>query len=84
VPRRRRGALAERHRLDPLDGAPNIEQGPYAVFDLNASYDVNEQTELALSVNNVLDEKYYASTSFYRTVIYGDGISAEMMLRARF
>jgi hypothetical protein len=26
----------------------------------------------------------YASTSFYSTVIYGGGISAEMMLRARF
>ncbi len=68
----------------PWDGAPNIEQDPYAVFDLNASYDVNEQTELTLSVNNVLDEKYYASTGFYNTVIYGDGISAELMLRARF
>ncbi len=45
---------------------------------------MTEQAVLTLSVNNVLDEKYYASTGFYNTVIYGDGISAELMLRARF
>ena len=62
---------------------PNIEQDAYAVFDVNASYDVTEQAVLTLSVNNVLDEKYYASTGFYNTVIYGDGIGAELMLRLR-
>ena len=52
---------------------PNIEQDAYAVFDVNASYDVTEQTVLTLSVNNVLDEKYFASTGFYNTVIYATG-----------
>lgn len=63
---------------------PNIEQGAYAVFDVNASYDLTEQTVVTLTVNNVLDERYYASSGFYNTVNYGDGISAELMLRARF
>lgn len=66
------------------DGLPNVEQDPYAVFDVNASYDVTEDTVLTLSVNNVFDESYYASTGFYNAVIYGDGLSAELMLRARF
>lgn len=66
------------------DGLPNVEQGPYAVFDVNASYDVTENAILTLTVNNVLDEKYYASTGFYNAVTYGDGTAAELMLRARF
>lgn len=66
------------------DDLPNVKQDPYAVFDLNASYDVTEESVLTLSVNNILDEKYYASTGFYNAVTYGDGISAELMLRARF
>jgi len=65
-------------------GLPNIEQDPYTVFDVNASYDLTEQTVLTLSVNNLFDEQYYASTGFYNTVIYGDGLSTELMLRARF
>ena len=63
---------------------PSVPQDPYAVFDLNANYDLTEQTVLTLSVNNVLNEKYYATTGFYDTVVYGEGISAELMLRARF
>lgn len=63
---------------------PSVRQDPYAVFDLNATYDVTEQTVLSLSINNILDEKYYATTGFYDTVVYGDGVSAELMLRARF
>ena len=80
------GAVRWQSSTDSIvwDGQPNIEQDPYAVFDLNASYDISEQAVLTLSVNNVLDEKYYASTGFYNTVIYGDGIGAELMLRARF
>ena len=39
---------------------------------------------LTLSVNNIFDEKYYASTGFYNTVNYGEGVGAELMLRARF
>ena len=43
--RRRRGALAERdrqHRRGTVE-LPNIEQDPYAVFDVNAPYDVTER-----------------------------------------
>lgn len=63
---------------------PNVRQDPYAVFDLNAQYDVTEDAVLTLSVNNVFNEKYYATSGFYDTVVYGDGIGAELMLRARF
>ncbi|RDD73056.1 TonB-dependent siderophore receptor [Paracoccus versutus] len=62
----------------------NVHQGSYAVFDLNASYQVTDRTELTLSVNNILNEKYYATTGFYDTVVYGDERSAELTLRAKF
>ncbi|KGJ12177.1 TonB-dependent siderophore receptor [Paracoccus versutus] len=62
----------------------NVHQGSYAVFDLNASYQVTDKTELTLSVNNILNEKYYATTGFYDTVVYGDERSAELTLRAKF
>ena len=81
------GAMRWQSAIDsiPWDGnLPNIEQDAYAVFDVNASYDLTDQSVLTLSVNNVFDEKYYSSTGFYNTVIYGDGLQAELMLCARF
>lgn len=64
--------------------APSVHQGSYAVADLSASYDVNDDTSLTLTVNNVLRKKYYATTGFYDTVVYGEDISAELALRAKF
>ncbi|WP_313350909.1 TonB-dependent siderophore receptor [Paracoccus sp. (in: a-proteobacteria)] len=63
---------------------PNVHQASYAVWDFNASYDLTDKMELALSVNNILDKKYYATTGFYGTVVYGEGRNAELVLRARF
>lgn len=62
----------------------NVHQGSYAVVDLNASYDISDTTELTFSVNNVTNKKYYATTGFYDTVVYGDDRSAELTLRAKF
>jgi len=63
---------------------PPVHQGSYAVFDFNAAYEISDKAELALSVNNVLNKKYYATTGFYDTVVYGDDRSAELTLRAKF
>lgn len=62
----------------------NVHQGSYAVFDLNASYDLSDKTVLTLSVNNIANKKYYATTGFYDTVVYGDERAAEITLRAKF
>ncbi len=63
---------------------PNVHQGSYAVFDLNTSYEIGENADLTLSVNNITNKKYYATTGFYDTVVYGEERSAELTLRARF
>ncbi|WP_199258848.1 TonB-dependent siderophore receptor [Paracoccus binzhouensis] len=83
------GAMRWQSGTDSMDFAsdieqPNVHQGSYAVFDLNASYEVTEKTELSLSVNNIFNKKYYATTGFYDTVVYGDERSAELTLRAKF
>ncbi|CAM3205697.1 outer-membrane receptor for ferric coprogen and ferric-rhodotorulic acid [Paracoccus aminovorans] len=83
------GAMRWQSGTDSMDFTseleqPNVHQGSYAVFDLNAKYDLNDKTALSLSVNNIFDKKYYATTGFYDTVVYGDGRSAELTLRAKF
>lgn len=83
------GAMRWQSGTDSMDFTseaeqPNVHQSSYAVFDLNAAYELSEQAELTLTVNNVLDKKYYATTGFYDTVVYGDGRSAELTLRAKF
>lgn len=40
--------------------------------------------DLSLNVTNLFDKKYYRTTGFYNTVVYGDGVGAELALRARF
>ncbi|MFT3690955.1 MAG: TonB-dependent receptor [Paenirhodobacter sp.] len=83
------GAMRWQTGTDSMDFAsdveqPNVHQGSYAVFDLNASYALSEKADLTLSVNNILDRKYYATTGFYDTVVYGEDRSLELTLRARF
>lgn len=81
------GTLRWQSKTDSIPwegGLPNVEQDPYAVVDLSARYDVTEDVVLSLNVTNVFDEKYYRTTGFYNTVVYGDGVGAELSLRARF
>lgn len=83
------GAMRWQSGTDSMDFTsdveqPNVHQGSYAVFDLNAKYDLNDKTEVAFSINNILNKKYYATTGFYDTVVYGDERSAELTLRAKF
>lgn len=83
------GAMRWQSETDSMNFASDVEQasvhqGSYTVYDLNLAYEVNDKAELSLSVNNVLDKKYYATTGFYDTVVYGDGRSAELTLRAKF
>ncbi|HMQ92284.1 MAG TPA: TonB-dependent siderophore receptor [Amaricoccus sp.] len=81
------GAMRWQSQTDsiPWEGdLPNIVQDPYAIFDVSGRYDISDDIALQLNVTNVLDEKYYRTTGFYDTVVYGDGLGAELSLRARF
>jgi outer-membrane receptor for ferric coprogen and ferric-rhodotorulic acid len=83
------GAMRLQSGTDSMDFAndatqPNVHQSSYTVFDLNTIYEVSDKIEVSLSVNNIFDRKYCATTGFYDTVVYGDGRSAELVLRAKF
>ncbi|MTH64103.1 TonB-dependent siderophore receptor [Paracoccus shanxieyensis] len=83
------GALRWQSDTDSMDFTsnveqPNVHQGSYTVFDLNTSYQIDARTELSMSVNNVFDKKYYSTTGFSDTVVYGEARTAEITLRAKF
>lgn len=39
----------------------NLEQGAFAVADVMAKYDINENTSIQFNINNVFDKRYYTS-----------------------
>ncbi|MBM7062853.1 TonB-dependent siderophore receptor [Pseudomonas sp. UL073] len=53
-----------------VDGSNyRIEQGSYAIADLMAGYQVNENLDLQVNANNIFDRKYYSSIGY--DVIWG-------------
>ena len=57
--------LSEQSNYCPPGGtycvAFNVVQSPYAVFNLHAGFDFDANWRVALTLNNVLDKKYYES-----------------------
>ena len=47
------------------NGRERVEQGSYALVDLMARYQINNQTSLQLNVNNLFNKKYYSQIGFY-------------------
>lgn len=81
------GGLRWQSKTDsiPWEGdAPNLVQDAYSVVDFNAKYEFDYDTALTLSVKNLFDKEYYASTGFYNRVIFGEGRTAELILRSQF
>jgi outer membrane receptor for ferric coprogen and ferric-rhodotorulic acid len=58
---------------------------PYAVIDLRAGFELDSNWQVALSVNNVLDKRYYLSqdTPFF-DVWYGDPRNLMLRIDAKF
>ena len=66
-------------------GSYRLQQGAYAVTDLMAGYQVNQNLDLQLNANNIFDRKYYSSIS--SSVLYGGdtyGTPRNMMLTAKY
>ncbi|WBU63862.1 TonB-dependent siderophore receptor [Paracoccus aerodenitrificans] len=65
--------------------ATDVEAPGYAVLDLMASYDVTDQVQASLTVNNALDKEYYervGSSSVFN--YYGEPRSVNFKLQAKF
>lgn len=66
--------------------APQQVKSPgYALIDLAAGYKINDNWDVSLSVNNLLDKKYYERVHGYTTFnFYGEPRSAQLRLNAKF
>ena len=63
----------------------NVGQRAYAVLDLRAAFGINPSWEVALSVNNVLDKRYYLSQHTpAMNVWYGDPRNFMLRIDANF
>ncbi len=56
----------------------------YAIWNAMAKYDINDDTDVTLNVNNLFDKTYYTRYGFYAGAIYGDPRSMSVTLRTRF
>lgn len=68
-----------------ISSGTRISAPGYAVFDLMASYDINEKVTATLNINNLFDKKYYervGGTTVFN--FYGEPLSAVMRLKATF
>lgn len=61
-----------------------VGQETYALVNLMAAYDLTEQLSLQLNVNNVFDQTYYNTNSWFGGYIYGEPRNALVTLRYGF
>ncbi|MDF3605795.1 TonB-dependent receptor [Paracoccus sp. DMF-8] len=59
-----------------------VRQGSYAVVDVMARYDINDQWSAQLNVNNLFDKSYYNTP--YEQITYGQPRNAMLTLVSRF
>jgi outer membrane receptor for ferric coprogen and ferric-rhodotorulic acid len=73
----------ERFRVPYLH--TGVTQPPYAVLDLRAGYQLSRNWQVALSVNNVLDKRYYLSLDTPSPGFwYGDPRNFTLRIDAKF
>ncbi|RWR27647.1 TonB-dependent siderophore receptor [Sinirhodobacter populi] len=65
------------------DDANTVKVAGHTLFDAAVTYEVNEQTTLALNVSNLFD-KEYVSTIYYGSMYYGDGRTVTASLRYKW
>ena len=65
-------------------GISNIEQGGYAVFDLNAQYEISENLTASMVVRNLFDKTYFANVGFYDGIYYGEPLNVQVSLKYEF
>ena len=68
----------------PAGGQRRYTVPDYWVLDANARYTFNERLSAALTINNILDKKYYTIFSWYSTYTWGAPRSANINVTYRF
>ncbi|MET0185370.1 MAG: TonB-dependent receptor, partial [Achromobacter sp.] len=79
------GALRAYTRTYSADDGPRIDRPGFATLDLRLGYRFNKTLSGSLNVTNLLDKKYYASTSYTdRQNYFGDPRAVWLGLRAQW
>ena len=70
---------------NPVTGqADNLTQDAYTLASLMARYDITEQLDVQLNVDNLFDKKYYSQVGFFSQYRYGEPRSFSLGLNYRF
>jgi outer membrane receptor protein involved in Fe transport len=68
-----------------LSGATRFEAPGYTIASAQIGYELSRRLALTLTVNNVLDEKYYEKVSAAsRQNFYGEPLNATLAVRTVF
>lgn len=78
-------SYAYTNATNPVTLAPTrIEQDQYALVNLMARYDLNDQVSLQANVDNLLDETYYSQIRYFSQYRYGAPRNYTIALTYRF
>ena len=78
-------SYAYTNATNPVTLAPTrIEQDQYALVNLMARYDLNDQVSLQANVDNLLDETYYSQIRYFSQYRYGAPRNYTVALTYRF
>lgn len=67
-------------------GGPNVQatSKAYWLLDVSARYEFDKHLSAALTVNNLLDKKYYTIFSWYSTYTWGEPRSVTLTMKYKF
>ncbi|WP_162900236.1 TonB-dependent siderophore receptor [Acinetobacter sp. SWAC57] len=69
---------------NPVYGSVEVGQKSYALVSIMGRYDINPNTNVALNIKNIFDEKYYQMIGFYNQYNYGEPRSAILSFNYKF
>lgn len=65
-------------------GKVRVEQPSYALINLMARYDHNNELSFQLNVDNTLDKVYYSQIGFYSQLAYGEPRNVTLSVKYKF
>ncbi len=78
------GVVFEDNKPADTDAADDTRLPEFFRVDLGAAYDITENIQTRLQIQNLTDEEYYVSGSTARNVVPGQPFNATVGLRVRF
>ncbi|MGO2509795.1 MAG: TonB-dependent siderophore receptor [Vibrio hibernica] len=67
-----------------IHATDDLKQPAYAIVDLMAMYQINNDITMRLNVENIFDETYYSYINSANTVRYGEPVNAKLSINYNF